>query len=285
MELYAINCGYFKLDGGAMFGVVPKSLWQKKNSSDENNMCTWALRCLLIKTEDRLILVDNGMGNKQSEKFFSYYYPHGDDTLETSLKKHGFTCSDITDVILTHLHFDHCGGSVQWNRECTGYETTFPNAVYWTNKSHWDWALNPNAREKASFLKENLLPIQEAEQLAFINPSEDVFHPFLPEISIYFTRGHTENMMLPIIHHPSSTLIYMADLIPSAAHIPMPWIMSYDLRPLLTLKEKEFLLNYSIKNNCILFFEHDPVSECCNLILSDRGIVPDNSGKLIDFFA
>lgn len=266
MKLHVINTGFFKLDGGTMFGVVPKSIWNNLNPADSNNMCTWALRCLLIEDEKRLILIDNGVGNKQSEKFFSYYYLHGDDTLEKSLKKAGFSCDDITDMFLTHLHFDHCGGSIK--RENDKLITSFKNATYWVNKNHWEWAIKPNTREKPSFLKENILPIQESGQLKFIENEIELF-PFLKIIPV---SGHTESMMIPHITFNGNTIVFVTDLIPSSGHIPVPYIMGYDVKPLLTLKEKEEFLEKAVQNNFILFFEHDPKIECCTLKRTEKGI-------------
>jgi glyoxylase-like metal-dependent hydrolase (beta-lactamase superfamily II) len=269
MKLYTINSGHFKLDGGAMFGVVPKSIWNKLNPADENNMCSWAMRCLLVEMDGRLILIDNGMGDKQSEKFFSFYYMHGSDTLESSLKKHGFGFDDITDVFLTHLHFDHCGGSVRYADSAkTKLVPAFKNARYWSNSKHWNWATHPNAREKASFLKENILPIQESGQLNFIDTEGE----WLPGFEVLFVNGHTENMMLPLITYKNTKLLYCADLMPSYAHIPLPYIMGYDVRPLQTLEEKEKILPRAVKENWTLFFEHDPVNECCSLADTERGI-------------
>lgn len=276
MKLYSVNAGHFKLDGGAMFGVVPKSMWKGLNPPDENNMCSWAMRCLLIEDEDRLILVDNGMGNKQSDKFFGFYYLHGNDTLEKSLAQYGFGADDITDVFLTHLHFDHCGGSIKFNKDKTGLEPVFKNATYWSNQKHWDWALKPNAREKASFLKENILPIQESGQLRFTGELDGVFDKF--EIKEVF--GHTEAMMLPIIKYKDTTIAYMADLIPSAGHIPLPYVMGYDMRPLFTLTEKEQMLNTAVNNNWLLFFEHDPIIECCSLQNTEKGVRMKDAIKL-----
>ncbi len=268
MQLYSINTGHFKLDGGAMFGVVPKSIWHKLNPADDNNMCSWAMRCLLIQDGKRLILVDNGMGDKQDAKFFGYYYMHGDDTLKGSLAKHGFGMDDITDVFLTHLHFDHCGGSIKYNSDRTKLEPAFKNAKYWCNQKHWDWAVNPNPREKASFLKENILPIRESGQLNFV----DVTKEFIPGMSVYEANGHTEAMMLPLISYKGTTIAYMADLIPSAGHIPIPYVMGYDVRPLNTLKEKEYILKEAADKRWTLFFEHDPVIECCTVQQTERGI-------------
>ena len=283
MKLYTINTGYFKLDGGAMFGVVPKSIWNKINPADENNLCSWALRCLLIEDGDRLILVDNGNGDKQDAKFFSHYYLHGDDTLDKSLAKHGFNRNDITDVFLTHLHFDHCGGSII--REGDKLVPTFQNATYWSNKEHWDWAVHPNDREKASFLKENILPIEESGQLKFINVAEfsdnrlgSTF--FTENISVRFVSGHTQAMMLPQIKYKDKAVVFVADLLPSAGHIPIPYVMAYDMFPLTTLNEKKSFLKEAVENNYILFFEHDPKIECCDLQMTERGIRPENYCKL-----
>lgn len=267
MNAYTINTGYFKLDGGAMFGVVPKSIWNKLNPADENNMCTWALRCLLIEDGNRLILVDNGIGDKQDDRFFSHYYLHGDDTLDKSLNKYGFSRNDITDVILTHLHFDHCGGSII--REGDKLVPAFKNAVYWSNERHWKWATQPNDREKASFLKENILPIQESGQLKFIEKDAASF----PEnISIRQAFGHTDAMMLPQFKYKGRTILFMADLLPSAAHIPLPYVMGYDMFPLTTLNEKKSFLTEAQENDYVLFLEHDPKIECCTLQLTEKGI-------------
>jgi glyoxylase-like metal-dependent hydrolase (beta-lactamase superfamily II) len=280
MNLYTINTGNFKLDGGAMFGVVPKSIWNKINSSDENNLCNWAMRSLLIEDEGRLILVDNGIGDKQDEKFFSYYYLHGNETLDSSLQKYGFHRDDITDVFLTHLHFDHCGGSII--RQGDKLVPAFKNATYWSNEKHWDWALHPNDREKASFLKENILPIQESGQLRFLETPQNGpegklgTSVFTENVSIRFVNGHTESMMLPQIRYKEKTIVYMADLLPSAGHIPMPYIMAYDMFPLTTLQEKKSFLGEAVANNYFLFFEHDYNNECCDLQLTDRGIRAGN---------
>jgi glyoxylase-like metal-dependent hydrolase (beta-lactamase superfamily II) len=268
MKLYTIDTELFKLDGGAMFGTVPKSIWNKLTPSDNNNMCTWAMRCLLIQDGNKLILVDNGIGYKQDAKFLSYYYLHGDATLDSSLAKHGFHKNDITDVILTHLHFDHCGGSV--DRINDKLIPSFKNAIYWSNERHWNWATKPNDREKASFLKENILPIQEHGQLQFV-PDEDGFQLF-NNVKIRFANGHTEGMMLPQISYNDKTILFAADLLPSSYHIPMPYIMAYDMFPLTTLHEKKSLLNEALENNYTLFFEHDPVTECCTLHQTEKGI-------------
>jgi glyoxylase-like metal-dependent hydrolase (beta-lactamase superfamily II) len=277
MNLYSINTGYFKLDGGAMFGVVPKSIWHKINPSDENNMCNWALRALLIEDGKRLILVDNGMGDKQDAKFFSYYFMNGDDSLDKSLAENGFNRNDITDVILTHLHFDHCGGSII--RKGDQLVPAFPNAQYWSNEEHWDWATNPNEREKASFLKENILPIKESGQLQMIPVTGGVHGKlgstnFEGDISIRFVNGHTQAMMLPQMKYKDRTVVYMADLLPSQGHIPLAYVMAYDMFPLTTLHEKRSFLDEAVAGNYILFFEHDREYECCELQKTERGIRP-----------
>lgn len=283
MKLYSINTGYFKLDGGAMFGVVPKTIWNKINPADENNLCSWALRCLLIEDGNRLILVDNGNGTKQDAKFWSHYHLHGDDTLEKSLAKYGFTKDDITDVFLTHLHFDHCGGSI--TIENGKLVPNFKNATYWSNAEHWKWATEPNEREKASFLKENILPIQESGQLRFIQVAKGIESKlgetqFSENISVRFVSGHTESMMLPQIKYNGKTVVFMADLLPSAGHIPLPYVMGYDMFPLTTLNEKKSFLKEALANDYILFFEHDPKYECCTLQQTDRGIRPKDFFKL-----
>ncbi len=268
MKLYAINAGYFKLDGGAMHGVVPKSMWQKANPADDNNMCTWAMRCLLVVDGDRRILIDTGMGDKQDAKFFSHYHPHGDDSLLGNLAKHGFAAGDITDVFLTHLHFDHCGGAIR--REGDELVPTFPNAVYWTNKAHWVSAITPNEREKASFLKENILPMQERCDLRFIDVTDGM--EWLPGICIRLANGHTDAMMLPQITCNGRTLLYCADLLPSVAHLSLPWVMGYDMRPLDTLSEKKRLLQEAAAGNWLLFFEHDPKNEVCSVQNTEKGV-------------
>lgn len=268
MRLFSINAGYFKLDGGAMHGVVPKSMWNKVNPSDDNNMCIWAMRCLLIEHGNYKILVDTGMGTKQDEKFFSHYHPHGSDTLEKSLAAHGFTPDDITDVFLTHLHFDHCGGAIK--REGDKLVPAFPKALYWASEKHWESAINPNEREKASFLKENILPIQETGQLRFVDTPDG--EEWIKDIRIHYVNGHTDSMMLPQIQYNDTTILYCADLVPSAAHISMPWVMAYDMRPLDTLKEKNKLLGEAADNNWVLFFEHDPKIACATLQKTERGI-------------
>ncbi|HEY8387822.1 MAG TPA: MBL fold metallo-hydrolase [Parasegetibacter sp.] len=294
MKLYTINTGYFKLDGGAMFGVVPKSIWNKLNPSDENNLCNWAMRSLLIEDGNRLILIDNGIGDKQSEKFFSHYYLNGNDSLNKSLAAHGFHPDDITDVFLTHLHFDHCGGSVI--RKDDKLVPAFKNAVYWSNELHWKWATEPNDREKASFLKENILPIQESGQLKFVASPAPVDHnnisdkkgsrlpsvQFSENISVRFVSGHTESMMMPQINYKGKTIVYMADLLPAAAHIPIPYVMAYDMFPMTTLVEKKNFLEEAHTNDYILYFEHDPQLECCTLEMTEKGIRMKESFPLRD---
>ncbi|MBK7684476.1 MAG: MBL fold metallo-hydrolase [Bacteroidetes bacterium] len=276
MKLHTINTGFFKLDGGAMFGVVPKTMWQKLNPPDENNMCTWAMRCLLIEDGNKLILVDNGIGNKQDEKFFGHYYLHGDDTLEKSIRALGFGLDDITDVFLTHLHFDHCGGSVRRTKDGNGFESNFSKATFWSNENHWKWATEPNAREKASFLKENILPIQESGQLKFTNDGADLF----PNVKVKYMNGHTDGMMLPHIQYKGRTIVFVADLLPSAAHLPIPFIMAYDTRPLISMNEKAAFIKEAQEKDFILFFEHDPHHECCDLKMTEKGVRPNNFFKL-----
>jgi len=292
MKLYSINAGYFKLDGGAMFGVVPKTMWNKLNPADENNMCSWALRCLLIEDEGRLILIDTGMGDKQDAKFFSHYFMHGDDTLDKSLAAHGFTKDDITDVFLTHLHFDHCGGAIV--KEDNKLVPAFKNATYWSNETHWQWAIQPNDREKASFLKENILPMQESGKLRFIDVDAQsaidkaeggalVYKlPFTKNVSFIVANGHTSAMMLPVINCNGKTIVYMADLLPSVAHLPLPYVMGYDMFPLTTLKEKKIFLAEALQHNYILFLEHDPFNECCTLQQTEKGIRVKEVFKLSD---
>ncbi|MDX5586385.1 MAG: MBL fold metallo-hydrolase [Aureibaculum sp.] len=273
MKIYPIETGNFKLDGGAMFGVVPKVLWQKTNPADSNNLIDMSLRCMLIEDGNQLILIDNGAGNKQTEKFWSHYYLFGDFTLDTSLAKLGFHRDDITDVFLTHLHFDHCGGSVQFNKDKTGYEPAFKNANYWSNENHWQWATEPNPREKASFLKENIQPIEKSGQLNFVSLPE---YNFQKEselgFGILFVDGHTEKMMIPHINYKGKTLVFMADLLPTSGHVPLPYVMGYDTRPLLTMNEKQQFLNLAAKKNFILFLEHDPQNELCSVKNTEKGI-------------
>jgi glyoxylase-like metal-dependent hydrolase (beta-lactamase superfamily II) len=274
MQLHTINTGFFKLDGGAMFGVVPKTIWHKLNPADENNMCTWAMRCLLIEEGNRLILIDNGIGNKQEAKFYSHYYLHGNDTLLNSIKKAGFSPTDVTDMFLTHLHFDHCGGGIQ--RVGEKLETTFPKATYWSNQAHWQWATVPNAREKASFLKENILPMQESGQLQMVNANGN----FANFLQVLFMDGHTEKQMLPKINYKGKTVVFCADLLPSVGHIPLPYVMGYDMRPLQTLTEKEIFLNQAADENWILVLEHDPLHECCTVQHTDKGVRLKETFKL-----
>ncbi|MFC3198011.1 MBL fold metallo-hydrolase [Parapedobacter deserti] len=269
MKLYSIDTGLFKLDGGAMFGVVPKSIWQRTNPADERNMCTWAARLLLIEDGQRLILVDTGLGNKQSSKFFSHYYRHGDATLDDSLAKNGFHRDDITDVILTHLHFDHVGGAIHRSEADGRLLPAFKNALYWSNKQHWDWALFPNHREKPSFLQENIIPIYESGQLRFLDVEDGI--RFSENITIRFAHGHTDAMMLPQISYQGKTLLYMADLLPSAGHIPLPYVMSYDVRPLTTMEERKKYWQEAVDGDYALFLEHDPVNECCTIQLTEKG--------------
>ena len=290
MKLYTINTGNFKLDGGAMFGVVPKSIWNKLNPADENNLCSWAMRCLLIEDGNKLILIDNGIGEKQDAKFLSHYHLHGDDTLDKSLATHGFSKDDITDVFLTHLHFDHCGGSIK--READKLIPAFKNATYWSNKNHWNWATHPNDREKASFLKENILPIQESGQLKFIDINNElsiangqllIHHApsmITDYLSLITVHGHTDAMMLPVINYKEKTIVFMADLLPSVAHIPLPYVMGYDMFPLTTLHEKKVFFSEALSKDYILYFEHDPVNECCTLQQTEKGIRQKDVFKL-----
>ena len=272
MHLYTINTGFFKLDGGAMFGVVPKSIWNNLNPADENNMCNWAMRCLLIEDGNRLILIDNGIGSKQSAKFFGYYFLNGDDTLDRSLSQLGFHRDDITDVVLTHLHFDHCGGSIEWNDDRSRYRTAFKNATYWSNEQHWEHALNSNPREKASFLTENIVPIQESGQLKFVKSPSDIAG-FMHMRLVY---GHTEAMMLPQITYKGQTIVFCADLIPSLGHLPVNYVMAYDIKPLESMRDRQLFLDEAVAGNYVLFFEHDPVNECCTVVKNERGgFVPD----------
>ena len=271
MKLYAVNTGFFKLDGGAMFGVVPKSIWSRTNPPDSNNMCTWSMRSLLIEDGDRLMLIDCGIGNKQSEKFFGYYYLHGDDTLDKSLDKCGFHRDDITDVFLTHLHFDHCGGAYVRNEKTGVVEPAFKNAKFWSNEKHWDWAVNPNPREKASFIPENINPIQASGQLNFVQRDGALVQDVFPQIDVMFVDGHTESQMIPRIKYKGKTIVFMADLLPSVGHIPLAYVMGYDTRPLITLQEKGAFLQEAADNDYVLFLEHDAVNECCTLKITERG--------------
>lgn len=278
MQLHIIETGFFKLDGGAMFGVVPKSLWQRTNEPDDKNLCTWAMRCLLIEDGNRLTLIDNGIGNKQDAKFFSHYYLHGEHSLDGSLRQAGFSPGDVTDMFLTHLHFDHCGGGVDYvgdNRKKLALH--FPNARYWSNASHWKWATEPNAREKASFLKENIQPIQESGHLNFVDLEQtETFNQF----EIITADGHTDKQMLPKITYKGHTIVFMADLLPSVGHIPLPYVMGYDTRPLLTLAEKDKFLKEAADNQYILFLEHDPLNQCCTVKHTEKGVRLDRTFPL-----
>ena len=285
MNLYPINAGNFKLDGGAMFGVVPKLLWQKNNPADANNMIDLTTRCLLIEDGNRLILIDSGMGNKQSDKFFGYYYLYGNDTLDSSLKKHSFHRDDVTDVFMTHLHFDHCGGSIQWNKDKTGYEPAFKNAHFWSNEDHWNWATQPNKRERASFLKENILPMQESGQLKFTTvPQDNLLKNSELGFDIFFANGHTDKQMIPLIKYKDKTIAYMADLLPTAGHLPISFVMGYDTRPLITLDEKETFLNMAANNNYYLFLEHDAHNEIITIEHAERGYKIKNTFTSQDIF-
>ncbi|WP_026947459.1 MBL fold metallo-hydrolase [Algoriphagus marincola] len=276
MELYTVNTGFFKLDGGAMFGVVPKVLWSRTNPADENNLCTWAMRCLLVVDGDRVVLIDNGIGDKQDAKFFSHYCLHGDDSLEKSLKALGVGFHQITDNFLTHLHFDHCGGGVKYGSHGQ-YEMTFPRATYWSNPDHWKWATEPNPREKASFLKDNILPMQELNQLDFVDLKEKTLFPGFDFITV---DGHTDKQMLPKLSYKGKTIVFVADLLPSVGHIPIPYVMGYDTRPLLTMDEKARFLEEAVDNDYILFFEHDAVNECCTLKRTEKGVRVDQTFRL-----
>lgn len=284
MKITVIPTGYLKLDGGAMFGVVPKRMWEKLNPPDEQNMCTWAMRALLVETGDRKVLIDTGIGNKQDEKFRSHFMPFGSENLFDSLNQAGVGRGEVTDVFLTHLHFDHCGGAL-WKNEQTGdIEPAFPNATYWSNRPHWDWAVHPNAREKASFLPENFVPLLDMGRMKFIEVEQDI--EFLPGFNVRFFYGHTEAMMAPVLHFGNQKLIYCADAMPSQWHIGMPYVMAYDIRPLITLDEKEVLLNEAAQDGTVLFFEHDPVAECGTVRKDEKGrVVPDKIGKVADFIS
>ena len=281
MTIHTIDTGLFKLDGGAMYGVVPRSMWQKLNPPDANNMCTWAMRCLLVEDGGRLLLIDTGIGEKQDEKFRGHFYLHGDDTLEKSLRKLGFTSADVTDVFLTHLHFDHCGGSVV-RRPDGVLQLAFPNATYWSNEEHWNWATTPNPREKASFLTENILPIQESGHLKFIGSQAGV-PDALPQLcEIIRADGHTEKMMVPLLDYKGRKLAFMADLLPSAGHVPLPYVMSYDVRPLVTMTEKEAVLRRAAEENWVLLLEHDPTNEACTVQMTDKGVRLNETLRVAD---
>jgi glyoxylase-like metal-dependent hydrolase (beta-lactamase superfamily II) len=276
MELFTVDTGFFKLDGGAMFGVVPKSIWSRTNPSDENNLCPWAMRCLLVSDGNRLVLIDNGIGDKQDARFFSHYYLHGDASLAKSLQQLGVHPTDITDVFLTHLHFDHCGGSVKYGSHGQ-YELTFPRATYWTNEDHWNWATVPNPREKASFLEENILPLQEHGVLKYLDLATKSLFPGFDFLTM---DGHTDKQMLPKMQYKGHTLVFMADLLPSVGHIPLPYVMGYDTRPLLTLQEKQQFLEEAAQNQYVLFLEHDSVNECCTVKMTEKGVRVDQTFRL-----
>ncbi len=285
MKIYPIETGNFKLDGGAMFGVVPKVIWQKTNPADGNNLIDMSLRCLLIEDGNKLILIDTGCGTKQSDKFFRHYYLYGDFSLDSSLAKLGFHRDDITDVFLTHLHFDHCGGSIQFNKNKTGYEPAFKNAKFWSNKNHWKWATEPNAREKASFLKENINPIEKSGQLNFFNiPNNNILQNSELGFDVLFFDGHTEKQMLPKIQYKNKTIVFMADLIPTVGNIPLPYVMGYDTRPLLTLNEKEIFLNEAVENEYLLFLEHDIENELCTVKNTEKGVRLNQTYKFNEIF-
>lgn len=284
MKIYPIETGNFKLDGGAMFGVVPKTIWQRTNPADSNNMCNWTMRCLLIEDGDRLMLIDTGLGNKQSDKFFSHYYLFGDASLKGSIQKLGFGLDEITDVFFTHLHFDHCGGAIEWNHNKTMLQPVFKNATFWSTEKHWEWATVPNAREKASFLTENIMPIQETGQLKFVTRNETYQKNVFNDIDVLFVDGHTESQMLPMIKYKGKTLVFMGDLLPSVGHIPLPYVLGYDTRPLLTLDEKEIFLNKAADENYILFFEHDYANECCTVKHTEKGVRLDEIYSFNEIF-
>ncbi|WP_225035951.1 MBL fold metallo-hydrolase [Winogradskyella sp. SM1960] len=285
MQLYPIQSGNFKLDGGAMFGVVPKSLWQRTNPADNNNMIDIAARCLLIEDGNRLILIDTGMGNKQSDKFYGYYFLYGDDSIDKSLASHGFHRDDITDVFMTHLHFDHCGGSIQWNKDRTGYEPAFKNANFWSNADHWKWATEPNRREVASFLKENILPMEDSGQLKFTDvPESHILKNCDLGFDLFFANGHTDKQMIPMIQYKGKTICFMADLLPTVGHLPLPFVMGYDTRPLLTLDEKELFLNMAADNNFYLFLEHDAHNEIITVKHTEKGVRLNNTYTTNELF-
>lgn len=285
MKIYPIETGNFKLDGGAMFGVVPKVIWQRTNPADANNLIEMSMRCMLIEEGDRLILIDTGLGNKQSDKFFGYYHLFGDFTLDNSLKKIGFHRDDITDVFLTHLHFDHCGGAIQWNKDKTFYEPAFKNATFWSNENHWKWATKPNAREKASFLKENIHPMESSGQLKFVPlNNKRILKNSELGFDIFLADGHTEKQMLPMITYQGKTIVFMADLLPTIGHIPLPYVMGYDTRPLLTLDEKKLFLDKAVAENYYLFLEHDAFNELCTVKNTEKGARLDKTFKFNEIF-
>ena len=280
MKISTIDTGHFKLDGGAMFGVVPKSIWHKLNPADDNNMCSWAMRCLLVEDNGKLILIDTGMGDKQDAKFQGFYYRHGHGDLLSSIARAGYSPNEITDVILSHLHFDHCGGAVQWNTDRSRFQLTFPNARYWTHSEHWHEATHPNAREKATFLKDNIMPIFDSGQLYFC---DQLPAHFGPNIDLKYADGHTQKMIMPYLKCNGKTVVFMADTVPSSGHLPLPYVMGYDVRPLQTMVEKEILLNDALANNHILVFDHDPLADCCVVEQTEKGIRVREKGPLSAF--
>lgn len=286
MKLYPIEAGNFKLDGGAMFGVVPKSIWNRTNPADSNNLIDMAARCLLIEDGEKLTLIDTGMGDKQSDKFFGYYNLWGDESIDKSLKKYGFHRDDITDIFMTHLHFDHCGGCIEWNKDKTGYQPAFKNAKFWTNKDHWEWATNPNAREKASFLKENIIPMEESGKLHFLDrePSETFKKQTQFGFGVFFADGHTDKQMIPHIKYQDKTIAFMADLLPTAGHIPLPYVMGYDTRPLITLSEKEIFLNKAADEGYYLFLEHDAYNQIITVKHTEKGVRLDKTFTFNEIF-
>ncbi|HSI68771.1 MAG TPA: MBL fold metallo-hydrolase [Gillisia sp.] len=274
MKIYPIEAGNFKLDGGAMFGVVPKTIWNRTNPADADNLIDMAARCLLLEDGEQLTLIDTGMGDKQSEKFFGYYNLWGDDSIDKSLKKYGFHRDDITDIFMTHLHFDHCGGCIKWNKERTGYEPAFKNARFWSNKEHWQWATQPNPREKASFLKENIIPMQQSGRLHFLEREKDQMF-VKPEhfgFGVFFADGHTDKQMIPHIRYDEKIFVFMADLLPTAGHIPLPYVMGYDTRPLITLSEKEKFLDTAATEGYYLILEHDAHNEIITVKHTEKGV-------------
>ena len=280
MKVYAINTGTFKLDGGAMFGVVPKVLWQKKYPADENNFCTWAMRCLLIDTGERKILIDAGMGDKLDEQFLKHYQPGKEATLESSIAKYGFSCDDITDVVMSHLHFDHCGGGIKYNAKKTGYELTFKNARYWISKQQWGNAAKPNVREKVSIREENFLPIKDSGRLQLLEKDTEIHNGIM--LRLFY--GHTDGLIVPFVKCTKRTIVFVSDLFPSTVHVRIPYVMAYDNQPLITLKEKVEFLNEALENDYILFFEHDVHHECCSLQMTDKGIEIKDTFTLDDIF-
>ncbi|MBT4826123.1 MAG: MBL fold metallo-hydrolase [Flavobacteriaceae bacterium] len=283
MELHPISCGNFKLDGGAMFGVVPRLLWEKTNPADAKNRIEMCSRSLLIEDGNRLILIDTGMGNKQSEKFFSHYARWGDENLDQSLRQKGFHRDDITDVFFTHLHFDHCGDAIKRNNMGI-LEPSFKNAVFWSHENHWQWATQPNPREKASFLSENILPIEESGQLQLLKGEDFLLEDTPLDFDIILVNGHTEKQMLPVLKYKGNTLVFAADLIPTVGHLPIPYVMGYDTRPLLTMEEKYQFLNLACENNFLLFLEHDPYSELISLKQTEKGVRLGKTHTIANFF-